>query len=187
MAKFKKGDFIKLNSTPNSFFIYEGIETELYQNSMYKRYSVIVFYDPEKYVKVEDKWETVPNLVVAKPSQPLDRRIESDEEGSVYSKLSEEEKREALKILDKWGYKWNEETLTISKKDDTESVQIYIPKITYEGEEVRPISEDNKKLLHKVCNEKSIKKPETTYSSYERTYSHYQYRDTWKGEYGYWD
>lgn len=152
MAEFKKGEFIKLNSDPRSFFIYEGIETTPYPQSYYKRYSVILHYDPFKYVKIGDEWEQRPNLSVATEDKPLERHIESNMDGSTYSCLSQSEKEEALRVLKTYGYIWDEENLTLKRSDGTVVKVIKSPKIEYLGDEVRPMKHNKRKLLSKVCS-----------------------------------
>ena len=185
MAELRKGDFIRSMGGNGSFYIYEGNETEAYPNAYFKRYSVIAYYDPNKYVKMEDKWVTMPSLTVAKDGKPLDRTVDSNFENSTYSILTKEEKEKAMEVLAKYGYQWDDNTLTLSRMDGTVVYQMKTPRIEYLGEEVKPINDANKRLLVKVCKSITREASCATYPNYQ--YQGNNYDSQYPRDYDLWD
>ena len=151
--KFIPGDFITNSNKPGSFAIFEGIESESI-SSTYKKYSVIAYYDPRKYMELPDgSWGSIPNMDVATSTTRCDQLVDGDSDSFWWSVCTPQEKERALGILEDYGYYWNEDLLSIIDKKTGEIVRNIIqPKIEYNGETVKPISKKLKNLLRKVCD-----------------------------------
>ncbi len=174
---FKKGEFITNTNKPGSFAIFEGIECESYTTS--KKYSVIVYYDPNKYCENDNGsgWVHKPHLDVATNSTRCDITVDGDTESYWWKPCSDKEIEKAIDILQSYGYYWNEDLLAVVAKDTGEIIRTVIePKVEYNGEVVKPISQRLKELLKNVCDGIIKKK-----YSYQGTYV-YNYMDFWDGE-----
>ena len=109
---FEKGDFITWINKQGAFGIYEGIDLE--PSATYcKKFTLAAFYDPTKYVDTPQGYRTVANLDVGTKEKPCAKTIDTYKEDYWWHKASEKEKEEALKILETFGYFWDEKTLSL--------------------------------------------------------------------------
>jgi len=177
--EFTKGEFITNTNKPGSFAIFEGIEVE--SATVNKKYSVIVSYEPKKYRELPNGrgWDSLPYLDVATKSTRCEQTVDGDTESFWWRPCTESEKETALSILQDYGYYWNDELCAIIAKDTGEIIRTIVePKIEYNGDVVKPISNKFKKLLKKVCDEITKKK----YSYQTTYYGGYSCYDFWDGE-----
>jgi len=148
MAKiFEKGDFVGWINVPGSFGIYEG--KNLNTNGTYpKKMSLIMYYNPRKYMQVGDSYKEQPYMEVAENGNPCEKTIDTDKEDYWWHVLTPMQYENALNVLEKHGYRWDEESLALIKIDTGEIVkQIAAPKLEYNGEIVKPIRQDFKSKL----------------------------------------
>ena len=174
---FKKGEFVTNTNKPGSFAIFEGIECESY--SVNKKYSVIAAYDPAKYRENPNGsgWATLPYLEVATASTRCTTTVDGDTESFWWRPCTESEVERAIDILQGYGYYWNSDLQAIIDKNTGEIVRTIIePKVEYNGDVVKPISQKFKELLKSVCD----KIIEDKYSYKSAAY--YCYGDFWDGE-----
>lgn len=177
---FKKGEFIMNTNKPGSFAIFEGIEAESY--SATKKYSVIVSYDPSKYRELPTGgWGSLPYIEVATKCTRCETTVDGDTSSYWWRPCTESEKEKAIGVLQEYGYYWNEELLSIIDKETGEIVRTVVePKIEYNGEVVKPISQKLRSLLKRVCDEITKKR-----YSYQSTYYGGCCGGFWEGDY--WD
>lgn len=155
---FNKGDFVKY-STYNStignkitFGIFEGVDlAPEYQYT--KKFSLVAYYDSYKYcsnLNNDAGWGYAPSLDVATKGKPCEKTIDTLVENSWWSLCTPLEKREAIEILARYGYEWNEELLALVDMSTGEIVhKIITPKIEYNGETIKPICDEYKNKLKK--------------------------------------
>lgn len=178
---FKKGEFITNTNKPGSFAIFEGIECESYTTT--KKYSVIAAYDPAKYRENPEGggWATLPYLEVASAVTRCTTTVDGDTESFWWRPCNEREVERAMDILQSYGYYWNSDLQAIIAKDTGEIIRTIVePKLEYNGDVVKPISQKLKELLKKVCDNIIKNK-----YSYQSNAAYYCYGDFWDGEY--WD
>ena len=175
--QFEKGEFITNTNKPGSFAIFEGVECDS-QSSYYKKYSVIAYYDPAKYRELPGgNWGTVPHLDVATRTTRCEQSVDGDTESYWWRPCTPREKERAIDILQQYGYYWNEDLTAIVAKDTGEIVRTIVePKLQYNGEVVKPISQKLKDLLKRVCDEIIDRK-----YSYKTAYVN-DYYGFWDGE-----
>jgi len=170
---FNPGDFVKRSNRKGSFMIYEGKDVS---NTYAKKLTLAVAYDPEKYMQKPNSYgyEYVPYLDEPKNGQACETTIDTDKEDNWISLCTQEEKEEAIEILEQYGYVWDEENLALVDMVTGEIIKkIYVPDNKYHGETIKPITNNSKDVLKKFCIDKNKK----TYSSY---YNHnYQCSDYW--------
>ena len=154
---FKKGDFITYDNKPGSFVIYEGIDMS---TTSYKKLSVIANYDPSKYRKHDDgEYRNSPFLEVATSSTRCEKTLDDDKETYWIHICTPEQKEIAIKTLADYGYLWDDETLSLVDKNTGEIIRkVVTPKIKYDGQIIRPITEKLKKLLKMFCVETNRRK-----------------------------
>ena len=168
--KFKKGEFLTNTNKPGSFVIFEGIEDE--SCSTMKKYSTLVSYDPSKYRENPNGggWITSPYLDVSTNAIRCTQTVDGDTNSYWWRPCTQQEIEKAISILNDYGYYWNEDMLSIIAKDTGEIVStVAEPKLEYNGEVVKPISQKFKELLSKVCHgiiEKKYSYRTTYYSGY---------------------
>lgn len=155
---FNKGDFVKY-STYNStignkitFGIFEGVDlAPEYQYT--KKFSLVAYYDSYKYcsnLNNDAGWGYAPSLDVATKGKPCEKTIDTLVENSWWSLCTPLEKKEAIEVLAKYGYEWNEELLALVDMNTGEIVhKIITPKIEYNGETIKPICDEYKNKLKK--------------------------------------
>jgi hypothetical protein len=174
---FNKGDFVKYVTYSTSkefkFGIFEGVELPT-SNEYSKKYSLALFYDSNKYFSNLDNgvgWGYQPFLDIASKDKPCDKQIDTLEEDSWWKVCSDEEKEAALRILEDYGYAWNEETMEVIDLKTGEIVhKIIVPKIEYNGEIIKPIEENLKDKLKQATLAQNSQK--TTSSYYSGNYSY---------------
>ena len=166
---FNKGDFVKY-STYNStignkitFGIFEGVDlAPEYQYT--KKFSLVAYYDSYKYcsnLNNDAGWGYAPSLDVATKGKPCEKTIDTLVENSWWSLCTPLEKREAIEVLARYGYEWNEELLALVDMNTGEIVhKIITPKIEYNGETIKPICDEYKNKLKKSI----INKAKPSYS-----------------------
>lgn len=177
--RFQPGDFLTSSNKPTSFCIFEGID--LSTSSTYKKLSVLASYDPSKYCESDGGYRMMPFMEVAKKNKMCEKTIDSEVPCYWTRKCTESEKEEALKKLHDYGYLWDEEKKAILDAKTNEVVcKIYLPKYEYNGDIIKPISKQFKKILRMFCLDKN-KKVEYNYSSYNRYWGMYGdgYDDYW--------
>ena len=169
---FKKGDFITYNNKPGSFSIFEGIDLS---TSSYKRFSVIVDYDPNKYRKHDDgEYKSSPFFEVATKTTRCDKTVDEGYETYWVRVCTDAEKERAIDIMQQYGYYWNEDLLAVINKETGEIIRKVVnPKLEYHGEIIRPITKRLKKLLRIFCVENNKKKYSATTYYYNPYYSYY--------------
>lgn len=155
---FNKGDFVKY-STYNStignkitFGIFEGVDlAPEYQYT--KKFSLVAYYDSYKYcsnLNNDAGWGYAPSLDVATKGKPCEKTIDTLVENSWWSLCTPLEKKEAIEVLTRYGYEWNEELLALVDMNTGEIVhKIITPKIEYNGETIKPICDEYKNKLKK--------------------------------------
>ena len=155
---FNKGDFVKY-STYNStignkitFGIFEGVDlAPEYQYT--KKFSLVAYYDSYKYcsnLNNDAGWGYAPSLDVAAKGKPCEKTIDTLVENSWWSLCTPLEKKEAIEVLARYGYEWNEELLALVDMNTGEIVhKIITPKIEYNGETIKPICDEYKNKLKK--------------------------------------
>ena len=150
---FNAGDFLKRDSKRGSFMIYEG---ENISDSSYKKMTLLCYFDPEKYMMTPMGYHQVPNLEVSKRGKRCSETIDTEKEDYWVKVCSPKEKEEALKVLEEYGYEWNEELMAlIDIATGAVVCKITKPDNTYYGQIIRPISEAFKALLKKFCLDKN--------------------------------
>lgn len=166
---FYKGCFVTTCNKEGTFCIYEGEEVRA-KYSAQKRYSVILSYDPKKYMKTEEgKWDSVPFLEVDDGNNPCEKQVDDKCESYWERLCTDEEIEQAHKIINQYGFAWNEKTLTLTKIATGEIVRrLKTPKIEYSGEKIVPITKEKMSLLKKVC--KDANKPLATAHDYCEEY-----------------
>lgn len=176
---FSKGDFLTNPNKPGSFAIFEGVECESY--SSLKKYTAILAYDPSKYHEVsEGVWNTSPYLDIPTNLTRCATKIDGNTQSYWWRKCTLEEKEKALNILQDHGYYWNEDLMSVIQKDTGEIIRTAAnPKIEYNGDVVKPISQETKNMMKSVCDKIIEKKYSYT------TGRQYCYGGFWDGEY--WD
>jgi len=183
---FKKGDFVKYrayNDTSNkiTFGIFEG--NNLAPEYQYtKKLSLVLFYDSLRYMQSLDgsSWGYRAHLDVSTNTRDCEKTIDTYIEDSWWSICTDEEKTKALEILDSYGYSWDDETLTLTKKDTNELVRkIVVPKIEYDGSIIKPISDWLKSKLHKfvLSKIKYSSSSASPYGGYNPQYGYNGYGD----------
>lgn len=160
--KFKPGDFITFSNKKDSFAIYEGNDVS---TSTYKKLTTLLSYDPSKYTQTEEGYIMIPNMDVSTKSKRCERTVETDEDTYWTRKCTAEEIEAALGIMREYGYLWDEKNLAVVAVGSGEVItKVYIPKIEYNGQILKPMTEKFKKLLKLFCLEKN-KKVEYSYPS----------------------
>lgn len=150
--KFQRGDFLKKNNKKGSFMIYEGNNLS---ETAYKKMTLVCNYDPAKYQMGTIGYEEKPFLEVASKSKPCTTTIDTDIEDYWYHICSDEEKKEALDILTKYGFYWDENELQLVDVKTGEIIRkIVIPDDKYHGQIIKPITENSKDLIKKYCRSK---------------------------------
>lgn len=181
--KFKKGDFLKYDTKPGAFAIFEGIDL-LPTYSYTKQFSVVAFFDPRKYCQNENGvgWSSRPFLEISRDNKPCEKTIDTLEEDYFWKLCTETEKDMALATLEEYGYEWDEEQMALIDIKTKKIVhKIVVPKLEYNGAVIKPISNEFKKQLHNYVASKNK-------SAYSNTYYHqggYYQRDMYENEY--WD
>lgn len=159
---FNKGDFVKYcvnnNGTKVTFGIFEGIDLEpSYQYT--KKYSLLLYYDSRKYCNQStngNDWGYKPSLEVSLNGKPCEKSIDTLEEDTWWSLCTPEEKENAIHVLHSYGYEWDEELMSLIDIKTGEIVRkIIIPKIEYNGEIIKPITQTLKDKLKKVVKKKN--------------------------------
>lgn len=165
---FEKGDFLKKDSKKGSFMIYEGNDlSEGYS----KKYTLVCYYDPEKYKMTSLGYNQVPHLEVASNTKRCSETVDTIREDFWIKKCTEKEKAEALKVLENYGYHWDEENMCLIDTTTGEVVKkITLPDNTYYGQIIRPITEAFKAMLKRFCIQANKPSYSTRYSEYDDYY-----------------
>lgn len=185
---FEKGEFIKYTNKPSSFAIYEGINLD--PSLVYtKKLSLALHYDPSRYCQDEEGggWSTRPVMEYAKDEQPCPKIIDTDKEDYSWKKCTAKEKKECIEKLAEYNLEWDEENMQlIDVKTGNVLHKIYIPKIEYNGETIKPICQDFKDKIKKHIIDSN--KPKYTSYSNQNTYPYNQpYYGRHHGCYEDWD
>lgn len=181
--KFEKGDFLKYDNKPGSFAIFEGVDL-MPEYQYTKKFSVAAYFDPSKYCENENGvgWGTRPYLEVAKPNKPCEKTLDTLEEDFFWKVCTPIEKELALATLEEYGYAWDEENLAIIDQVTGKVVhKIIVPKLEYNGDVIKPISEEYKKQL----KDYAISKNTYSCNNYGYRQGGYYQRDMYENEY--WD
>lgn len=170
---FNKGDFLKYDTKPGSFVIFEGLDLmTTYQYN--KKYSVAVYFDPSKYCENENGvgWGVRPVLEVASPAKHCEKTVDTLVEDYFWKRCTETEKQEALLKLAEYGLLWDEEKLELINIETKNVVyKIISPKLEYNGDVIKPIRGDFKGLL------KSSVLSKNTYTSTNFQFRNQNYED----------
>lgn len=167
---FEKGDFIKYTNKPESFGIFEGIDLDPSMKYA-KKWSMVLYFDPSKYCQKESGgWGSVPVLELPKDGKPCPKTIDTLKEDYSWKICSPEEKRNCIEKLAEYGLEWDEENMTLVDTETGEIIhKVFVPKIEYNGEVVKPMQEQFKEMIKKyVINEN---KP--TYTTYNSNLGHH--------------
>ena len=176
-TKLTRGDFITYTNKPGTFGIYEGVP--LHKNNEYfKQYTLVLFFDPSKYQETKNGYKEAPSLEIASETTKCTKTTDTDWENYWWTKLTPKQKIEAEEKLKEFGYKWDEETLTLVSTDTGEiiyqSKDNKPPKPKYDGRVIKLITKEIEKKLRdsiKVTTTKS------NYYHYEEEYP----RGYWNG------
>lgn len=159
---FNKGDFVKYEAYSNgdkmTFGIFEGVDlTPDYQYT--KKYSLVLYYDSKKYCSNLDNgvgWGYAPSLDIARDGKECEKSIDTLQEDNWWKLCTPHEKEEAIEVLARYGYEWNEELLALVDTSSGEVVhKIIVPKIEYNGEAIKPICEEFKYKLKETVLSKN--------------------------------
>lgn len=174
--KFKPGDFITFSNKSGAFAIYEGVDIS---TTTYKKLTAILTYDPAKYTQTTEGYKMIPFMETSTKTKCCEKTIDTDESCYWTRKCTDEEVEEAIEVMRKYGYLWDEENLAVVAMDSGDIItQVRLPKLEYKGQIIKPMTDKFKKLLRLFCLDKN-KKVEYSYP-----YSRYWGMD---GEYGYED
>jgi hypothetical protein len=174
--KFKPGDFVTFSNKSDSFAIYEGVDLSV---SSYKKLSVLLYYDPNKYTQTEEGYVMRPFLEYSNKGQVCEKTLDTDEPSYWTRRCNTEEYKEAMEVLHNHGLIWDEENLAVLNAETGEVVtKICAPKLEYKGQIIKPMSSKFKKLLKFFCLSKN---PKTTYnySNYWDRYGEGCYDEYW--------
>lgn len=184
--EFKKGDFIKNKSyyTDNvlKFAIFEG--TDLAKDYVYlKKYSLALFYSPKKYVSTPEYSGYKEVFEIATKDKKCNETVDTAIETAWWTICTEEEKKEAIEIINKHGYDWNEELMSIVDIETREIIyHIPIPKIEYNGELIIPNNKLKNKLKKYIMDKsKTSNHAASSYQNYDDYENYYGYNGK------YWD
>ena len=158
--QFKPGDFITFQNKPGAFAIYEGNDI----STTYKRYSLVLSYNPKKYVETSEGYQTKPMLEYSTMKEDCNDTIEDDHE-TYWSRLcTTSEKENATRFLEEHGYSWDETTLTLMDKNTGQIItKVKQPKWEYNGEIIKHTTTSMRNLLKQTCINKN-KRKEYAYS-----------------------
>ena len=173
--KFEKGDFVTWTNKPGSFGIYEG--NNLSESSSYKRLTLALYFDPSKLIRLENgTYEEVEHIEIASDDKKCEKTLDTEYEDYWWHKLTPTQYENAISTLEKLGYRWDEENLELINIETQQVVKkIFIPKIEYNGEIIKPIT---KNLKDKLNNFVKTKNKNTT--SYYPNYCYgQQYEEFW--------
>lgn len=168
------GDFITYVNKPGAFGIYEGVLVDSTTQYL-KSYSLVLYYEPNKYVDTEDGYKAIEYLDIATDSKRCEKTIDTNKENYWWHVATSKQKEEAINKLKEKGYLWDEENFRLINIETGEIVKkIYFPKIEYKGEIIKPICEKFKNFLKNFVKTKT--KPSTTsytQGGYNRMYEDY--------------
>lgn len=154
---FNKGDFVKYvtfnkDKEKVTFGIFEGVDLAP-QWQYAKKYSLVAYYDSYQYCSnpnIGGAWEYRPVLTVASKNKECEKTIDTLVEDTWWKPCSEEEKKQALEILESYGYHWDEELLALVDMETGEIVhKIVAPKLEYHGDTIKPICSNLREKLKK--------------------------------------
>lgn len=134
---FKKGQFVRERTSPDTFAIFEGNLVES-TTTYRKQYSLLLYYNPKHYCKMrEGVWDYKETLVYKNGPEKCEKTTDTLKEDNWWIALSEEEIEKAMtKLLEK-GFIWDEENATLYDKEGTEVCHVKLPpKPEYHGEKV---------------------------------------------------
>lgn len=185
---FEKGEFIRYINKPTSFGIFEGIDLDPTMKYA-KKWSMVLFFDPSKYCQNEDGggYSSKPVLEVAKGANPCPKTIDTDKEDYSWRICTPTEKKECIEKLAEFGLEWDEENMELVDIMTREILhKVFIPKIEYNGEIVKPVCHEFKKIMKKYVIAEN-KPTYTNYGGYTGCHSpYYNGRYSEYDEYG-WD
>lgn len=176
--QFKQGDFITYNNKKGSFAIYEG--RTLSETKYLKTKSVIAWFDPADYQRTAPSgtYGYKPTLDVATYAKKCNKTVDTETEDTWWRICTEEEKKDAIQILNDYGYDWDDTLQAIVMLESREVVRTMIdPKIEYHGEVIKPMGDDLKLTLKTACLSKN-----KSYSYGGSGYPNYG-RDMYEGYY----
>lgn len=179
---FNKGDFVKYcayngDTKKVTFGIFEGVDLNPeYQYS--KKYSLLLYYDSYQYVSNANRqpngqmWSYQPVLDISTKNKPCEKTIDTLVEDTWWSLCTPEEKANAINILENYGYTWDDSLLALIDTETAEIVrQIFIPKIEYNGDTIKPMDNSFKNKLKAAVLKKNPKTPAYNYGGgYEDYY-----------------
>lgn len=173
---FNKGDFLKYTSyngqdeSKFAFAIFEGIN--LAPNFLYsKKLSLALFYDSFKYCQRDNDWSCGPFLEFAQKNKRCEKTIDTLKEDYWWTICTPQEKEKAINILADYGLEWNEDLLSLVDMETGEIVyKIFSPKVEYNGEKIKPIRSELKKLL-----KDSVKNKQKTTTTLANAYNNAAY------------
>lgn len=165
---FQKGDFLKKDNKKGSFMIYEGNDmSEGYS----KKYTLVCYYDPEKYMMTTMGYHQVPHLEIATKTKRCEETIDTTREDFWIKKCNDKEKAEAIKVLEDYGYCWDDENMLLIDTSTGEVIKkITLPDNTYYGQIIKPITEAFKAMLKRFCIQANKPAYSTRYSEYDDYY-----------------
>lgn len=183
--QFEPGDFITFTNTPGTFVIYEGNDI----SKTYKRYSLILSYNPQKYIETSEGYQRKPTLSYSTMNEDCADTIDDDHETYWNRLCTDSEKENAIRTIEGYGYTWDEKTLTLKDKNTGEIItKAKLPKWEYNGETIKHTTMAMRNLLKQTC----INKNKTKECSYYYADDYPNNSTTWWRKFGnyyddYWD
>ena len=146
--QFERGDIITKSSVKGWFVIYDG--TPINVTTYTKKYALVLYYDPEKYQKVDDSgtWDKREFLSYATCTEACAENIDENKETFWYT-IAEGEDLEAVhKKLAEMHLHWDRDTLTLTNTETGEVIkQLKSPKLNYDGLPIIP----SNGFLRSIC------------------------------------
>lgn len=156
---FQPGDIIT-NTYGSSFCIYEG--RHIPSHSGVDRYSLLVYYNPNRYQRARDGWSYDEFLDFAEDGHEVEFKITTNVENSTYRLCTQFERERFKAILERFGYVWNDEKMALERIEDRNVISKIEPikEVAYDGEIIAPRNKEASETLSSLL--KTLK-PKTYY------------------------
>lgn len=158
---FNRGDFIAKQNKSGWFAIYDGVEN---RNTYYmKRYSLICMFDPSSYGKLSDgSYGTYQKFAYATKHTDCEETIDENKESYFYRLATDDEIKEAMKVLEEQGFKWDPKEFTLTDINTGEIVKKVVhPKTKYSGGIIKPTRGVMKAFMDKLASKETTRAAST--------------------------
>ena len=164
---FEAGEFLT-SGTSKNFVIFDGKDISL--SPSYHRFTVICHYDPSKYTNDgSGVYKTAPFLEISTKYKKCEKAVDTDKPNYWWRRCTDTEIQDALKTLESYGYYWDFSSKSLVDIESGEIVaQIRTAKLKYCDEEIKHVTEGNKKVLKGFVDSKST--ASTSYGGYNSNY-----------------